>query len=161
MYLKGEGMKLAYRLIDDNGTFQFDPIGVLNDKDEERFKQIVDGSAVNCVEIDFIDINNIESFTYLDLLYYSKNNIKYKVITTNTLLENKSGCNVGYMIGSTVHIKKLLNNNELLVIKEIVDKMVEKIGLFIVAKELEDMNSSSVSSIKFENKCTILNVDDF
>lgn len=140
-------MYLAYKIDEYCGQPYIEPIGILKDDlDLKKFENISDDREIQYEEINMIDLNNIKPIVYIDFVYRANGETTYKKIITNTLLTTESKCNNAYTFNDSVHITKVLKD------EDDIDTLAEKLKKishnFLLGKSIEELKSSDELGIK-------------
>lgn len=140
-------MYLVYKINEYCGQPYIEPIGILRDNlDLKKFENISDDREIQYEEVNMIDLNNIKPIVYIDFVYRASGETTYKKIITNTLLTTESKCNNAYTFNDSVHITKVLKD------EDDIDTLAEKLKKFshnfLFEKSIEELKSSDELGIK-------------
>ena len=106
-------MYFVYKMDEYCGEPYIIPVGILkNEEDFAKFNDIADDKTIQYEEVDMVDMNNIKPISYIDFIYRANGETTYKKVVTNTLLTTESKCNNAYTFNDSVHITKVLKDED-------------------------------------------------
>ena len=140
-------MYFVYKMDEYCGEPYIIPVAILkNEEDFAKFNDIADDKAIQYEEVNMVDMNNIKPISYIDFIYRANGETTYKKVITNTLLTTESKCNNAYTFNDSVHITKVLKDED--DINTLAEKLKEISHNFLLGKSTEELESSDELGIK-------------